>query len=93
MNNQEKMQEIEQKLRLSVSNILSIITMIGSLIIVYSTLNSRIAILEKESLENKEKYGQLLFKLDKIIESNSRISIDIAVLKTRNETKEETFKD
>lgn len=72
------MQEAEQKLKLSASNIISIVAMLGSMIVTYSTLSSRIAVLEKDASEKKELNLKFELKLDKIIESTNQIKVDMA---------------
>jgi len=81
------MSDEDQKLKLSTSNVISIVAIVGSIILTYSTLSSRIAVLEKDGTESKEIIGKVEFKLDKIIESTNQIKVDMAGDRVRNAEK------
>lgn len=70
--------ETEQKLKLTVANVISMVAVLGAIIVSYSTLSSRIAVLEKDSNERKELNSKFELKLDKIIESTNQIKVDMA---------------
>ena len=77
--------EIEQKLKLSTSNIIALtavlITALGGYINVKSTqteFNQRITSLEKANEDNKAGFSKFDFKLDKISESLNQLKVDMA---------------
>jgi len=83
--NLTQMQEMEQKLKLSVGNIIAIAafltTLIGAYINIKSTLadyNQRLVTLEKNNEEMKDNFEKFNLKLDKIIENVTRIQLDNA---------------
>jgi len=78
-------QEIEQKLKLSTSNIIALcavlITTLGGYINIKSTqteYNQRITTLEKANEDNKAGFSKFDFKLDKISESLNQLKVDMA---------------
>lgn len=77
--------EIEQKLKLSTSNIIALtavlITALGGYINVKSTqseFNQRITSLEKANDDTKNSFSKFDFKLDKISESLNQLKVDMA---------------
>lgn len=83
--------EPEQKLKLSYQNILSLVTILIAVATGYNAISSRVAVLEKQSEENTERYGKFEFKLDKIYESTNQIKVDIAgykVIEAENRSKQ-----
>lgn len=79
------MQEPEQKLKLSTSNIIALtavlITILGGYINIKSTqteFNQRITSLEKANEDNKAGFAKFDFKLDKISESLNQLKVDMA---------------
>lgn len=78
-------QEVDQKLKLSASNIFALIaiciSLFGGFINLKSTqteLNQRITTLEKANDESKVGFGKFDFKLDKINESLNQLKVDMA---------------
>ena len=91
------MQENEQRLKLSTSNIIALvavlISILGAYINIKSTqteFNQRITSLEKANEDNKAGFGKFDFKLDKISESLNQLKVDMAgqrVLDQENKNK------
>lgn len=84
-------EEIEQKLKLSTSNIIALtavlITALGGYINVKSTqseFNQRITALEKANEDNKAGFSKFDFKLDKISESLNQLKVDMAGQRIEN---------
>lgn len=84
--------EIEQKLKLSTSNIIALVavllTVIGGYINVKSTqteYNQRITTLEKANEDSKAGFSKFDFKLDKISESLNQLKVDMAGERVVNE--------
>lgn len=76
MENQE--QEMPQILRLSMSNIVSIITICGLILAGYVELKTDISELKKDATENKDYRTKVELKLDKIIDNVTQIRVDAA---------------
>lgn len=79
------MQDNEQKLKLSTSNIIALAAVLLSVIGGYITLISsiskldqRVVYLEKADEDKKANFSKLDFKLDKITESLNQLKVDIA---------------
>lgn len=79
------MQDSEQKLKLSTSNIIALAAVLLSVIGGYITLISsiskldqRVVYLEKADEDKKANFSKLDFKLDKITESLNQLKVDIA---------------
>jgi uncharacterized protein HemX len=78
-------QTIEQKLKLSASNIIALVAVLISILGGYinvksqqTEFNQRITTLEKNDEDQKLDKGKFDFKLDKIIESVNQIKVDMA---------------
>ncbi len=78
-------EEIEQKLKLSTSNIIALVavllTVIGGYINIKSTQsehNQRITAFEKANDDTKAGFAKFDFKLDKISESLNQLKVDMA---------------
>lgn len=87
-------QEPEQRLKLSTSNIIALIavliTALGGYINVKSTqteFNQRITSLEKANEDNKAGFSKFDFKLDRISESLNQLKVDMAGQRVENEKK------
>jgi Tfp pilus assembly protein PilN len=79
------MQEIEQRLKLSTSNIIALIAVLISFVGGYVQLTNKISeqaqrlnSLEKTNDDDKDYRGKIEFKLDKLIESTNQIKVDMA---------------
>lgn len=79
------MQDNDQKLKLSTSNIIALAAVLLSVIGGYITLISsiskldqRVVYLEKADEDKKANFSKLDFKLDKITESLNQLKVDIA---------------
>jgi hypothetical protein len=79
------MQELEQKLKLSTSNIIALaavlLSMIGGYINLTSSISKidqRVTYLEKADEDKKAGFAKFDFKLDKISESINQLKVDMA---------------
>lgn len=87
-------EEIEQKLKLSTSNIIALVavllTVIGGYINIKSTQsehNQRLTALEKANDDTKAGFSKFDFKLDKISESLNQLKVDMAGQRTEDSEK------
>ncbi len=79
------MQEIEQRLKLSTSNIIALMAVLISFVGGYVQLTTKISeqaqrlnSLEKTNDDDKDYRCKIEFKLDKLIESTNQIKVDMA---------------